>query len=162
MSANLYVYNQYRIPNNAVVKLQVATANSNIEFGNKPIVYVTELLCELSGAHKVYDCINKYYGEYVYNTGRIQLHNIDIKTFKVELSKVRDILAEQIALERLGYPDILGHLDIRDKKIPGTLRTKQYELDSMDKFISTMDLLLDKNALYPELRSTAYFELETA
>ena len=156
MSANLYVYNQYRIPNNAVVKLQVATANSNIEFGNKPIVYVTELLCELSGAHKVYDCINKYYGEYVYNTGRIQLHNIDIKTFKVELSKVRDILAEQIALERLGYPDIT------DKNLPGTLKVKRYELDSIDKFISTMDLLLDKNALYPELRSTAYFELETA
>ena len=156
MSANLYVYNQYMIPNNAVVKLQVATANSNIEFGNKPIVYVTELLCELSGAHKVYDCINKYYGEYVYNTGRIQLHNIDIKTFKVELSKVRDILAEQIALERLGYPDIT------DKNLPGTLKVKQYELDSIDKFISTMDLLLDKNALYPELRSTAYFELETA
>ena len=156
MSANLYVYNQYMIPNNAVVKLQVATANSNIEFGNKPIVYVTELLCELSGAHKVYNCINKYYGEYVYNTGRIQLHNIDIKTFKVELSKVRDILAEQIALERLGYPDIT------DKNLPGTLKVKQYELDSIDKFISTMDLLLDKNALYPELRSTAYFELETA
>lgn len=156
MSANLYVYNQYMIPNNAVVKLQVATANSNIEFGNKPIVYVTELLCELSGAHKVYDCINKYYGEYVYNTGRIQLHNIDIKTFKVELSKVRDILAEQIALERLGYPDIT------DKNLPGTLKVKRYELDSIDKFISTMDLLLDKNALYPELRSTAYFELETA
>ena len=156
MSANLYVYNQYMMPNNAVVKLQVATANSNIEFGNKPIVYVTELLCELSGAHKVYDCINKYYGEYVYNTGRIQLHNIDIKTFKVELSKVRDILAEQIALERLGYPDIT------DKNLPGTLKVKRYELDSIDKFISTMDLLLDKNALYPELRSTAYFELETA
>ena len=156
MSANLYVYNQYRIPNNAVVKLQVATANSNIEFGNKPIVYVTELLCELCGAHKVYDCINKYYGKYVYNTGRIQLHNIDIKTFKVELSKVRDILAEQIALERLGYPDIT------DKNLPGTLKVKRYELDSIDKFISTMDLLLDKNALYPELRSTAYFELETA
>lgn len=156
MSANLYVYNQYRIPDKAVVKLQVATANSNIEFGNKPIVYVTELLCELSGAHKVYNCINKYYGEYVYNTGRIQLHNIDIKTFKVELSKVRDILAEQIALERLGYPDIT------DKNLPGTLEVKQYELDSIDKFISTMDLLLDKNALYPELRSTAYFELETA
>jgi len=156
MSANLYVYNQYRIPDKAVVKLQVATANSNIEFGNKPIVYVTELLCELSGAHRVYDCINKYYGEYVYNTGRIQLHNIDIKTFKVELSKVRDILAEQIALERLGYPDIT------DKNLLGTLKVKQYELDSIDKFISTMDLLLDKNALYPELRSTAYFELETA
>lgn len=156
MSANLYVYNQYRIPDKAVVKLQVATANSNIEFGNKPIMYVTELLCELSGAHKVYGCINKYYGEYVYNTGRIQLHNIDIKTFKVELSKVRDILAEQIALERLGYPDIT------DKNLPGTLKVKQYELDSIDKFISTMDLLLDKNALYPELRSTAYFELETA
>ena len=156
MSANLYVYNQYMMPNNAVVNLQVATANSNIEFGNKPIVYVTELLCELSGAHKVYDCINKYYGEYVYNTGRIQLHNIDIKTFKVELSKVRDILAEQIALERLGYPDIT------DKNLPGTLKVKRYELDSIDKFISTMDLLLDKNALYPELRSTAYFELETA
>ena len=156
MSANLYVYNQYMIPNNAVVKLQVATANSNIEFGNKPIVYVTELLCELCGAHKVYDCINKYYGKYVYNTGRIQLHNIDIKTFKVELSKVRDILAEQIALERLGYPDIT------DKNLPGTLKVKRYELDSIDKFISTMDLLLDKNALYPELRSTAYFELETA
>ena len=156
MSANLYVYNQYMIPNNAVVKLQVATANSDIEFGNKPIVYVTELLCELSGAHKVYDCINKYYGEYVYNTGRIQLHNIEIKTFKVELSKVRDILAEQIALERLGYPDIT------DKNLPGTLKVKRYELDSIDKFISTMDLLLDKNALYPELRSTAYFELETA
>ncbi len=156
MSANLYVYNQYRIPYKAVVKLQVDTAKNNIEFGNKPIVYVTELLCELSGAHKVYDCINKYYGEYVYNTGRIQLHNIDIKTFKVELSKVRDVLAEQIALERLGYPDIT------DKNLPGTLKVKQYELDSIDKFISTMDLLLDKNALYPELRSTAYFELETA
>lgn len=156
MSANLYVYNQYRIPNNAVVKLQVTTASGDIELGNKPIVYVAELLCELSGAHKVYDCINKYYGEYVYNTGRIQLHNIDIKTFKVELSKVRDILAEQIALERLGYPDIT------DKNLPGTLKVKQYELDSIDKFISTMDLLLDKNTLYPELRSTAYFELETA
>ena len=156
MSANLYVYNQYMMPNNAVVKLQVTTTSGDIEFGNKPIVYVTELLCELSGAHKVYDCINKYYGEYVYNTGRIQLHNIDIKTFKVELSKVRDTLAEQIALERLGYPDIT------DKNLPGTLKVKQYELDSIDKFISTMDLLLDKNALYPELRSTAYFELETA
>lgn len=156
MSANLYVYNQYRIPNNAVVKLQVTTKGGDIEFGNKPIVYVTELLCELSGAHKVYDCINKYYGEYVHDIGRIQLHNIDIMTFKVELSKIRDILAEQIALERLGYPDMA------DKNLPGTLKVKQYELDSIDKFISTMDLLLDKNALYPELRSTAYFELETA
>lgn len=156
MSANLYIYNQYRIPDKAVVKLQVTTANSNIDFGNKPIVYVTELLCELSGAHKVYDCINKYYGEYVYGAGRIQLNNIDIKTFKVELSKVRDILAEQIALERLGYPDIA------DKNAPGAFNSKQYELDSMDKFISVMDLLLDKNALYPELRATAWFELETA
>ena len=156
MSANLYVYNQYMMPNNAVVKLQVTTKGGDIEFGNKPIVYVTELLCELSGAHKVYDCINKYYGEYVHDIGRIQLHNIDIKTFKVELSKIRDILAEQIALERLGYPDIA------DKNVPGALNSKQYELDSMDKFISAMDLLLDKNVLYPELRATAWFELETA
>ena len=156
MSANLYVYNQYMIPNNAVVKLQVATANSNIEFGNKPIVYVTELLCELCGAHKVYDYINKYYGKYVYNAGRIQLQKIDIKTFKVELSKVRDTLAEQIALERLGYPYIA------DKNVFGAFNSKQYELDSMDKFIGVMDLLLDKNALYPELRATAWFELETA
>ena len=156
MSANLYVYNQYMIPNNAVVKLQVTTTSGDIEFGNKPIVYVTELLCELSGAHKVYDYINKYYGKYLYDAGRIQLQEIDIKTFKVELSKVRDTLAEQIALERLGYPDIT------DKNLPGTLKVKRYELDSIDKFISTMDLLLDKNALYPELRSTAYFELETA
>ena len=156
MSANLYVYNQYMMPNNAVVKLQVTTTSGDIEFGNKPIVYVTELLCELSGAHKVYDYINKYYGKYLYDAGRIQLQKIDIKTFKVELSKVRDTLAEQIALERLGYPDIT------DKNLPGTLKVKRYELDSIDKFISTMDLLLDKNALYPELRSTAYFELETA
>ena len=156
MSANLYVYNQYMIPNNAVVKLQVTTTSGDIEFSNKPIVYVTELLCELSGAHKVYDCINKYYGEYVYNTGKIQLYNIDIRTLKAEISKAMDALAEEISLERLGYPDVT------DKGLPGALKVKQLELNSMVRFVGTMDLLLDKSLLYPELQSTAYFELETA